>query len=473
MIRKLVLQWGAVIGALALVLITGRGDVQAGTFTPELDINIADDTPETSSEITVDFNLPKGDVQFSAVVAFIPSEWGIVKGEAIPIGAIVGKLQSVATLGLVGSACNQELPVDFDMMNASIDRGDTVSFNDTDKSDTDNTRDYAKDINPENGLYDSVDKYPDFIDRVFDTDNLQPIRRSAGMAIVAGIPVLLQFLVFEPGTHISDNLPDDESLGYPSVTLLQNAGDRDAEPEPGAITDFCSPLTSHNVSFAVSEDNPDTDADESGYPVQFSPQPGTYTFTAVAAGQRDPDGDGYENSLDTCPYDVNVGDPTITYDGDLELDGLDAACDPNPDPETGGTNSDEDGDGYLNRQDNCPLISNGEDTTNQHDEDRDGIGDECDKDANVADGELLIEQPTKDIIIGGGGPGGPPSDETCTFDGEMVCHRLGGVPQTNGDGNGDDGGGGSSAVIFIIIGVVAALVIVGGGAFMMMRRKSA
>jgi len=64
LIRKLVLQWGAVIGALALVLIAGKGDVQAGTFTPELDINIADDTPETSSEITVDFNLPKGDVQF-------------------------------------------------------------------------------------------------------------------------------------------------------------------------------------------------------------------------------------------------------------------------------------------------------------------------------------------------------------------------------------------------------------------------
>jgi len=84
------------------------------------------------------------------------------------------------------------------MLNASIDRNDTVSFNDTEKDDTDNTRDYAKDKD-ENGLYDAIDKYPDFIDRVFDTDNLQPIRRSAGIAIVAGIPVLLQFLVFEPG----------------------------------------------------------------------------------------------------------------------------------------------------------------------------------------------------------------------------------------------------------------------------------
>jgi hypothetical protein len=40
----------------------------------------------------------------------------------------------------------------------------------------------------------------------------------------------------------------------------------------------------------------------------------------------------------------------------------------------------------------------------------------------------------------------------------MVCHRLGDVPNTDGDStsNGDDDGGGSSAVIFIVIGVVAA-----------------
>jgi hypothetical protein len=168
--------------------------VEAGTFNPVLEISITDPIPEISSEITVDFNLTKGDVQFGGVVAFIPQEWGIVKGEEIPVGAVVGHLESRATLGLVGSACNQELPVEFDMLNASIDRSDTVSFNDTNKDDIDTTRDYAKDVNPENGMYDAIDKYPDFIDRVFDAPRpLQPIRRSAGISIVAGIPVLLQF----------------------------------------------------------------------------------------------------------------------------------------------------------------------------------------------------------------------------------------------------------------------------------------
>ncbi|HSP55196.1 MAG TPA: transmembrane domain-containing protein, partial [Dehalococcoidia bacterium] len=414
------------------------------------------------------------DEQFAAVVAYIPSDWGIVRGETIPIGAIVGNLTSKATLGLVGAACNQELPVEFDMVNASIDIKDTVSFDDTDKTDRDNTRDYAKDVNPKNGLYDSFDKYPDFINRVFDTPDLQPIRRSAGMAIVASTPVLLQFLVFAPGTLISKDLPNDVSLGYPSVTLLQNAGDPDANPEPGPITDFCTPLTSHNVSFGVSKDNPKTEGvDETGYTVSVNPKDGKYTFTTAGAGQRDADGDSYENSLDTCPYDKNVGDPRITADGDLDQDGLDAACDPNDDPATGGTNSDEDGDGYLNRQDNCPLIANGEDSTNQHDEDKDQIGDECDKDKTVADGELIKQLPTKDITIGAGGTGGSPLDApACSRDGKVVCYDLSNpVKPTSTSSNSEDSGG-SSAVIFIVIGVVAALVIVGGGAFALTRRRS-
>jgi hypothetical protein len=319
---------------------------------------------------------------------------------------------------------------------------------------------------------------------------------------VAGVPVLLQFLVFEPGTHISDDLPDDPNLGYPSVTLLQNAGDPDANPEPGPITDFCTPLTSHNISFGVSEDNvrETPDIDESGYPVNINPKDASITFTTVGVGQRDADLDGLENSLDTCPFDANIGDPRIPYDGDLDFDGLDAACDPNDDPETQGTKSDQDDDGYQNRQDNCPLAANGEDSTNQNDEDEDQIGDACDTNPDQPDGELLFEQLTKDITVGAGGGSGAdvvPSEAACAgkgaYEGVDVCFRIGDPPgpdflptnetpaptgdeqpsgsaaPTGGNNNGGDDGG-SSAVIFIIIGVVAAVVIVGGGGFFMMRR---
>jgi len=322
----------------------------------------------------------------------------------------VGHLESQATLGLVGAACNTELPVEFDMVNASIDLSDTVSFNDTSKDDNESTRDYAKDVNPENGLYDAFDKYPDFINRLFDADDLRPIRRSAGITILAGIPVLLQFLTFPPGTFINDTIPNDISmLGYPTVVLLQDFGDPQTEPEPSAITDFCTPLVSTTTFFGVTKDNAWTVVDESGIPLLVNPQDGSYAFAVVSTGLRDADADGYEDSLDTCPYDTNLGNARITNDGDVDADGLDAACDPNDDPLTGGTNSDEDGDGYLNRQDNCPLVKNGQDMTNQADADLDQIGDVCDRDPSIADGELLIEQSTKDITIGSGtGPGGPP-----------------------------------------------------------------
>jgi hypothetical protein len=122
----------------------------------------------------------------------------------------------------------------------------------------------------------------------------------------------------------------------------------------------------------------------------------------------------------------------VTADGDLDQDGLDAACDPNDDPATGGTNSDQDLDGYLNRQDNCPLVMNGQDQSNQHDEDQDGIGDVCDQDPNTGDGELPTEQSTKEIAIGSGaGPGGPPD---CP---EPGCWSAGIPAEADANGNVD------------------------------------
>jgi hypothetical protein len=490
---KLFAQAAAVLGALALVLLSAGADtVHAGTFTPSFELTMTVTDPESSGDTVVDFNLPKGDVNFAGVVAYIPPEWGIVTGDKIPVGAQVGYLNSDAVLGLIGGACNQVIPVEFDMLNATIDKSETVSFEDLDDS---GTNDYAEGES-EDGLYAAIDKWPEYIDRLFEGEDnpgypLQPIRRSAGITPVAGIPVLLQFLVFPPGTLIDKDIPNDPELGFPSVTLLQNAGDPDINPEPGAITDFCTPLTSHNETFGESKDNPDTTADESGVQLQATPTDGKYTFTGVSFGQRDADGDSFENSFDTCPYVENIGDPRITNDGDLDADGLDAACDPNDDPAASGTNSDQDGDGYLNRQDNCPLQSNGQDTTNQNDNDSDQIGDVCDRtpgvdgDDSTADGDLIPSQLTAEITVGAGGtgPGQPPSSSACPD-----CWVEGWTPEGGGStpaseetepadatdqpesgGSDDDGGGIGAGVIAAI--VVGAIVVVGGAGFLLMRRR--
>ncbi|MDP2675774.1 MAG: thrombospondin type 3 repeat-containing protein [Dehalococcoidia bacterium] len=518
---------GTVIGLLAIVLVLSGADSSRADFNPTYTISVANPQAGAHSPWTSAFDVPKGNVNFAGVVFFINSEWDITPGEDIPIGAIVGQLTAQATLGLINAPCANPLPVGFTMLNASIDPNDTVDYLDTDDN---GTEDYAEDLD-QSGLQDGFEKYPDFITRALVDENdkpLTPIRRSAGIAIVAGINVLLQFLVFEPGTFIDEHIPSDESLGYPSVTLLQNVGDPATDPIPGPITDFCTSLASTNISLGVSKDNPCTttsgerldplcevlsailigcddsqdsdtdkkandgcptvggeaetacddevdddgdgwvndgcpaiedpedstvtDPDESGVALFTNPAEGTYEFTTIALGQRDADGDGYENSLDTCPFVANLGDPRVTADADEDTDGLDAACDPNPDPAAGGTNSDEDLDGYMNRGDNCPQEPNGESGDNQRDTDDDQIGDACDPNPEDADpqGELAIANLSTDVTIG---PGGPSTDQTPS--------------PTETPSDGDDGGG---ATIFIIIAIAAGVVVLGGGAFYFMRR---
>ena len=461
---------GVLLGLLVLVTFLGTADTaQAQTFNPSIETTIANPEAGANSDISTTLDLALGDVQFAGLVAFIPSEWGITPGDEIPIGAVIGEVEATATLGIINAACFNRLPVEFTMLNASIDINDTVPYLDTDEN---GDEDYFEDKD-NSGLQDGFERYPDFITRALVDENdqpLQPIRRSAGITVVAGVNVLLQFLIFEPGTFIDEQIANDPVLGYPTVTLLQNVGDPDEDPIPGAITDFCTPLVSTNTTFGVSKDNgctdvpgvtldaicavrsalfetPEegiTDPDESGVPLFTNPAEGTYTFSLIAAGQRDADGDGYENSLDTCPFDLNEGDPRVGGDGDFDLDGLDVVCDPDDDH----INSDEDLDGYLNRQDNCPLVANGEEGTNQRDTDDDTIGDDCDPNPDNADteGELIIVEISQDFTIG---PGTSPPQETPTADED------------------DDGGSGTLIIIIVVIAVVVA---VGGGAFYFLRR---
>lgn len=549
---------GTAFALLAVVTLLGRGETaQAQTFNPSIESELVNPVAGEPSDFVMELSIPAGDVNFGGIIAYIPLEWNITPGEDIPIGAVVGQLKSLATLGIIGAQCDNVLNVDFTMHNASIDITDTVSFDDEDPegeeghdtgdvfedkdafgtvesatattltdserdgdpfvpnefvgdkvfrvkitdgtgdgqkrkivsntedtitidSDWDTVPDETSKYKVMSGLQDGLERYPEFINRI--TDNAQPIRRSAGVQIVAGADVFLQFLVFEPGSVIIREIPHEEELGYPTVTFLQAIGDPELDPEPNPITDFCTPLEVVNTTFAISKDNactddelpppefrglcettsapldiPEeglTDPDESGHVLSTNPPAGDYELRVYALGQRDADGDGYENALDVCPFTPNQGDPRVKGDGDFDLpapDGLDAACDPDDTV----LNSDQDADGYLNKGDNCPLIANGEEESNQKDSDEnefgdarpDGIGDDCDPNPLVPDGELVLREFSSPITITGDAP--PPED----------------------DGDGDDDGGG--ALIFIIIGVIAAVVVLGGGGFFLMRRGSA
>ena len=382
-------------------------------------------------------------------------------------------LDATATLGLINGACNISLPVHFDMRNGGTDANNPVSYADADGN---GVPDFVEDKN-HNGVFDGIDRRPDFISRIL--PGLHEIRRAVGITPVAGLPILLQFLIFSPGTVIIPGLTGDPALGFPTMTFLANIGDPAAATAPIPITDFCTPLAVANVSFGTTPDGQHT--------ILRNPAAaGTQTFTTVALGLPDADGDGIENPLDTCPLVSNVGDPRIPGDGDADQDGLDAACDPNDSArdtlfgdvdcnhgltigdaqkiarslvglavtqepgcatigalvngfpfgdvdcnhaltigdaqkiarqlihlsvsqEPGcmpvgfadsGTNSDQDLDGYLNRQDNCPLVPNGLDgPDNQRDTDRDFIGDACDPRPTTRDGANTPSVTTADVDI--------------------------------------------------------------------------
>ena len=439
---------GILAGAIAVIVALSASDTAHATFRPNLEITVTDAAPGASSDLSFEFGLSEGDVIFAGVVVFVPGAWGIVDGNDVPVGAEVGVIRAEPTLGLIGSACNQVLPVEFKMRNASLDKTDTVTFEDTDGS---STADFAEDRDG-NGIIDGIDHWPEPISRILGETDADPLRRLAGMAIVASTPILLQLLVFEPGTFLNENIPNDPALGYPTITLLQNTGDPDIDPEPSAITDFCSPLGTTSTFFGVSQDNLETAAvDESGFTLFENPQDGAYAFTVVSSGLRDADGDGFENLLDTCPFQINIGNPRVANDGDLDSDGLDAVCDPNDNPSSGGTNSDQDGDGYLNRQDNCPLTVNGQDTTNQADEDLDQIGDICDPHPNDADteGASPVSEVSVKVTIGGGVASPTPT------------------PVDTGDDGSDTG-----LIVAVVLGIVAAIAVIGGGAVLMMRRTA-
>jgi len=165
------------------------------------------------------------------------------------------------------------------------------------------------------------------------------------------------------------------------------------------------------VSFGVTHDNPDTPANEGGIPITTLPAAGSSsTSIAYYTSLRDADGDGYENSIDTCPLTPNtvwnprgpaeVGDSDM-FSGVSYPDGIPDTCDPTPYEATAGPPAnqptDHDGDGFLNRGDNCPIVAN----PDQRDTDGDDIGDACDPNPQTPDGAEIVCIKAGTITSGG------------------------------------------------------------------------
>jgi len=359
--RGVICSLAALAVLLAVVVVMAQWDTAraAGSFNPTMSCSVSDPTAGANADVVRVFDVPAGDYNYKKTVDFLPAEFGM--NENLPQGAWAGDLRSVSTLGLLNNLCTTGLDVLFHLYNASVDTSDTVSF-----------RDSYGDIDG-NGVLDGVEKYPDFLNTLF--PGLTPTIRLFGITSVAGTPVTMNIVVFEPGTSVL-GLASDASLGRVIVNVLNNPA---AMLAPNAITDFCTPLMAETTLFGITKTDATVTATEGGTPFMTNPTTaGDYTCTTWAVNRLDADGDGLENSIDTCPYDVNSGE-------DIDKDGIDKACDPNDDVNENG--GDYDDDVFANRGDNCPLVANGpNDADNQTDTDGDDIGDACDTNPTTPDG---------------------------------------------------------------------------------------
>lgn len=204
---------------------------------------------------------------------------------------------------------------------------------------------------PGDGLPDGVTSYPVAIESRLPQSAIgTPTNRSYAQTTVAGTKIEVHQLEYAPG---SLGLP--ASLGNPTITFFVT-GDPGV-PQPGNATDNCSFFSSTFKTFGRSSDNLNTPADESGFQVLRNPStPGLFLFGSFSLSQRDLDNDSFANGQDACQFDPNAEDLRVGgLPGDPDGDGIDTACDPFPSTNDG---ADIDGDGFLNRLDNCTLIFN-------------------------------------------------------------------------------------------------------------------
>ena len=357
------------LGIVAPLLLYGNAKADAPVFNASAEVmSVSPDTTGANGEIHNLFEVDKEpwpSLHYDVQVSFQPQEWGIAKGEDVPIGAFVGTLDAVSKTGMFDNPCGQmTLTPHFDLMNCTVD-------------DSEGTVDYAGQFVNRQTLADGCTQWPAFLTTLF--PGMTPIARMGDyIKYLEAVDISMNFLIFAPGTQLparfnTPAFPADR--GYVAISILN---DPTGPLVVDKVTDMCPPAESNTHYWGLTKDNPrTTGTDESGNVWRTNPcAPGTYAFWDYTASIRDADGDNLDNALDTCPHiactNIAQCDPTVAGmgGGDADVDHLDDACDNNPSvPEY-----DHDGDQYKNFQDNCPLIYN----PDQLDTDLDRIGDVCD-----------------------------------------------------------------------------------------------
>ncbi len=417
------------LAALALLItvvsLSGRDSARATAYSPTYTVSLTSGAVSANANITITHELDSPQARPATHLSFIPSAFTVANGTAVPTGALVGQLAITASESLSNGPCQSSSLLTYELVDATTNTADTIS--DTPRIPSASWPGFA-DTTPANGLRDAVDHYPTFLNTLY--PGLTPRSRAFGYltSSEATIYRAANVLVFEPGTTLPGISPLSASLGYIVAIVLQ---DPTAPAATSTISDTCTLYRVIRQEQGLTGNNPDTAANEGGVVYRTNPAAnGTHVFLDYSRSSRDFDFDGFENAIDSCPtvstptWNPRASDPIYDVDGD-GLAGQDdlgqaneqllagSGCDPTPLT----ASSDHDGDGYSNRQDNCPLIANGIAQDNQADPDLDGIGNACDVLDNLADGHIHENCVTQNVVIGSGGsPATPACPDLVTDD---------------------------------------------------------
>jgi hypothetical protein len=328
-----------------------------------------------------------------------------------PVGAVAGKIvTSPTTLGLINTPCNTPLSVTLGLYNSTTQNALWNEWGMGDPHPYGALGSFRDDGNG-NFLPRHVERYPEFLNQMFDPDRvgdingdgdhfdtsaegvaenpgaspldwygtvepLRPIARYSASTVVSSQALLLQVVVFAPGAFAAYKPPHPLSdlasptLGYPAVVVIQ-APTENPIPEP--ITDTCSPSSLKVILWGVTRDNPCTGG--------TCPTSDDFCINGEFGGQ--------------CPLvDPPVGSclAPSTHEGN---------CVRYANPSTAGTQyfgvfqqstRDLDGDGHENGIDTCPANTNWENPRSSSGADGDMIDSACDPNAFVNEHSGNIDQ---------------------------------------------------------------------------------
>jgi len=362
-----------------------------------------------------------------------PSTWTLATDKEIPNGALIGTLDSVATLALMGGSCTTTLPVHFDMFDCTTDNspGNLIAW---DASISGANLTYGH----EGGLPAGCLKYPQHVNDI--VNGVKPRARYYGFTnVLADMPpTQVQFVMFSPeelAGWAGATLPEKDfgdDLAYINFVILDNPLSPAAADS--SLDELCSPLSTDTnlygktggdgeltqdvgpgtvpttqgsfwVPTEICGDNTDNDGDTSkdemcGIVRVANPAAdsgilgtGSHLANAYSESYRDADGDTIPNNQDECPYDADLGPPASAL---THIDRACATISPCSDL-TPADPGDADGDGWRNQADNCPCVAQ---TSQANDADEDKIGDECDTHISTPDGDYLNDIVINSICIG-------------------------------------------------------------------------